>query len=364
MPVRRIVFAGDVLHPEGDPAGPWLRRLFGAQVAGATGIGIEVASFDTAGAYACWEAERSWDGWAAIADAGVAPAQALALFEAAFADALVLGFGLPPVAKRVLSHVGLPFIDLAVHPLRFLEDLSFAAQTNDPGVFAGLLPHHAEGSRFRAAAGLVAAAAPWAEPASAVLLVGQQARDPALLHRGRFADFADFPRAVRGAAGALDGAAFRPHPAEPGDFGLVAAGVPITALRLTRADFYGLMASGEVTRIVGLSSPVLTEASYFGCAAERLLDDPFDLADLAAEAEPGQHLSLVDGFWVADFWRDVLSPLMPVTRADGQRWRPPPNALRAAVGRLRGPGEPAPAPWSGSGRTSEAFRDDPAEAQA
>lgn len=364
MRIWRIVFSGGVLHPQGDEEGRWLLRLLGPQASDAARLPVERVGadegFDTGRAYGLWGAERSWPGWAAIADAGVAPSGVLTLFEAAYDGAVVVGFGMTEVAKRVLSRIGVPFLDFAIHPVRFLEDLFFAVQTNDPGVFAAMLSHHADASRFRAAAGLVAASlgqAPLAMPSS-TLLVGQRARDPALLRNGAFADFASFPDAVRAASGPGGAIAFHPHPAEATDFGLLAAGMPFAAVRPMRGDPHALLASGMVARVVGLSSPLLTAARHFGVEAERLLSDPFDLPDRAADAVPGQHLSIVDGAFETDFWRDALAPLVAVTAPDGLRWRRPPNSLRTALRRIR-PWVTTPRPWA---ETSGAFRDDPVQA--
>ena len=364
--IRRIVLCGDVLRPGTDEEGRWFARLVGATVGEAARVPVERLGpgegFDTLRAYDLWGVEPSPRGWSAIADAGIAPSGVLALFAAAGDGAVVLGFGMAEVAKRILSRLGIPFLDFAVHPVRFLDDAFLAAQTNDPGVFAAMLPHHAEAGRFRAASGLVAAARGAAPPAlpSDALLLGQRADDPALLRNGAHADFADFPAAVRAAAGPHGAVAFRPHPAGNGDFGLLAAGVPATAIRLLRGDPYALLASGAVRRVVGLSSPQLTAAPYFGVEATRLLPDPFDLADRVADAEPGQHLSIVDGIVEVDFWRDALAPLLPVTAPDGVRWRRPPNSLRTALRQIR-PWVSATTPWSDA---SEAFRGDPAEAEA
>jgi hypothetical protein len=43
------------------------------------------------------------------------------------------------------------------------------------------------------------------------------------------------------------------------------------------------------------------------------------------------HASVVDAWLSADFWRDLLRPLLPVTAHDGRRPLLGPNALRNAL---------------------------------
>ncbi len=352
--IRRVVFTGDVLRPADTLPTPgtreeefrsaqaeniaWFHRLCGGLVAEATGLPSERVSwreFDVRGVYAAWEVEPSWRGWAAIADSDLAPSSAIALFEAAYADAVVIGFEMSETAKRILSHLGIPFLDVSIHPIRFMEDVFFAIQTNDEGVFAALLPHHAASSRFHGAAGIVAASAvkffPRLRIRSPTLVIGQTRVDRSLIRDGEVLDLSHFPERVRGAAGPTGVISYRPHPYESGDFGLLATGAPFTALRLMRENVYALMAAEEVTTVLGLSSSVLFEAPYFGRAADWLLGSPFDIPDRAEDAIPGQHLSILDGGFDVDFWRGALAPLMPVTATDGERWRRPPNALRTSL---------------------------------
>ncbi|WP_426957403.1 hypothetical protein [Muricoccus radiodurans] len=343
---RRIVFTGDVLRPAevAFRAGQteniqWFHRLFRVHAAEATGLPVECATwgegFDTEAAYDHWGVERSWRGWAEICDTAIAPEGVLRVFDEAYGGAVVIGFELSETAKRVLSVLGVPFLDFSIHPVRFLDDVFFAIQTNDPAVFEAMLPYHAESAGFHGAAGLLAASAlkflPNLRLQSDRLLVGQTRVDRSLVRGGRVLDLSDFATTLRAAAAPTGRIAFKPHPYASGDFGLLALGLPLAVVERTNANIYALLASGDVREVIGVSSSVLLEARYFGVPARWLLGSPFDIPDSIAEAQPGQHLSVVDAAFDVDFWRECLAPLVPVTACDGQRWRRPPNSLRMSL---------------------------------
>ncbi|MFH5925787.1 hypothetical protein [Roseomonas xinghualingensis] len=289
---------------------------------------------DTERLYELWGAEKSWRGWATIFDAGFAPEGVLAEMEGTYRDSIVIGFELPEAMKRIFSLLGIPFIDFSIHPVRFLQDIFFAVQTNDAAVFEAMLPDHAEPGAFYGPAGLLAATAlkfrPDLRPSAETLVVGQTRIDRALVRGGRIVDLSDFAPALRKVVGD-GGVTFKPHPYAHSDFGLLATGISLRAMNITHENVYALMVSEGLRQVVGVSSSVLVEAPYFGLEAHILYQSPFDIPGCRADAVPGQHLSIIDEWADADFWRRILAPLVPVTRPDGQRFRRPPNALRTSL---------------------------------
>ncbi len=343
--IERIVFSGDVLRPGDAAFRPaqtenilWFHRLVRTQAATAARLPVEAVTWgrgiDTERLYELWGAEKSWRGWARVFDAGFAPEGVVTAFERAFGGAVVIGFELAESMKRILSLLGIPFLDFSVHPVRFLDDVFFAVQTNDAAVFEAMLPDHTEEGAFIGAAGLLAASAlkfrPTLRPRGETLLVGQTRIDRSLVRGGRVVDLSDFGPALRHALGE-GGVVFKPHPYANSDFGAFSARISLPRMQVTHENIYALMASEEIRRVVGVSSSVLLEARYFGQEAHLLHESPFDIPARRGEAVPGQHLSIVDAWGETDFWRRALAPLLPVTRMDGHRFRRPPNALRTSL---------------------------------
>lgn len=317
----------------------WLYRLIRRHLGEASGLpvdcltwggGIEAADF-----YRWFGAERSAAGWAGFFAARAVTSPVLERCEAIFGQSIVVGFELAEWFKLALSHLDIPYIDLSIHPIRFLPDVFFAAQTNDPDVFAAMLAYHADPASFYRWADLLSASAlkffPNIELAAPTLLIGQTSVDRSLVRDGGIVDLADYAGTVRMLLRRHGRIAFKPHPYNTGDFGLFTAGVPLRRVQVTRANAYALLAHNGLREVVGISSSLLAEARYFGKPATFLYRSPFDLAGEDGPCRPGQHLSLVEGPLETDFWRDALAPLLPVTRKDGWRFRMPPNSLRLSL---------------------------------
>jgi hypothetical protein len=346
---------GDFLRPEdaplpADQPGPafrshqsaniaWFHRLFRRRLAEASGLPVALrgwdAGIDTRLLYALADVPEDAIGWARLFSATAFPAGLLDALAEIFADALVVSFELAEGVKRALTHLRIPFIDFSLHPIRFLPDVFFAVQTNHPGAFEALRPHHLDAACFYDWADLLAASAvkmaPPRIPDDCTVIVGQTSLDRSLIRDGRLHDLADFGEDLRALRGTGRPLLFKPHPYNPGDFGLYGAGLPFRALRTVTDNTYLLLADDRVAVVAGINSSVLAEARYFGKETVAFAPFPAAIAETAAAAAPGQYFSVYDACFDADFWRDILAPMMPVTATTGLTFRRPPNTLRLSL---------------------------------
>jgi hypothetical protein len=350
----RILVTGDVLRPLDEGFRPsqignilWLHRLLRRPLAAATGLpvqalawgpppGAAAISFDTPGFYAAAGVTPDIDGWVALFDSESIPREAAARMAAAFDGvAAVIGFELAEVQKRLLTRLGIPFVDLNIHPYRFGPDLLFAVQTNHGDVLEALVGHHAEDHVFEPWADLVAATAvkmavnpPVTEE---ILVVGQTRVDRSLLVGGRLIDLRDVAAAFHDAIGPDAPILYKPHPYNADGFGLHDVGLPLRRIREVSDNAYALMAQDAIRRVVGISSSLVAEARFFGKEGVFLGTSPFRIAPSRDALAPGMHASVVDAWMSADFWRDLLAPVLAVTPHDGRRPSLGPNALRNAL---------------------------------
>jgi hypothetical protein len=350
----RIILTGDLLRPGDETFRPaqtgnilWLHRLLRRPIAAASGLEVQAlawapgaasgaAEFDTPAFYAEAGAAPDIHGWVGLFDAEALPHAAVErLARAVDGAAAVIGFELAEVQKRVFSQLGVPWVDLNIHPLRFGPDVLFAVQTNHPEITAALVAHHAEDHVFEPWADLLAATAiktPAQPPIEeGVLVVGQTRVDRALIVEGRLVDLADFAAGFHQAIGREGRVLFKPHPYNSDGFGLHAIGLPLRRIREVQDNAYLLMAQDAVRRVVGVSSSLVAEARFFGKEGVFLGASPFRVAPTRAALAPLMHASVVEAWLSADFWRDLLAPVLPVTAQDGRRPSLGPNALRNAL---------------------------------
>jgi len=350
----RIVLTGDLLRPQDEVFRPaqtgnilWLHRLLRRPLARATGIDVQALAwapgegsgaiaFDTPRVYAAAGATADVAGWVRLFDATEIAREAAALFAAALEGVVaVIGFELPEVQKRLLTAFGIPWVDLNIHPYRFCADLLFAVQTQHPEILTALRAHHAEDTWFEPQADLLNAMTvkiPVHPPVTEeVLVVGQTKVDRSLIAEGRLLDLRDVAPAFHQAIGPTARVLFKSHPYNPDGFGLHDIGLPLRRIREAGDNAYVLMAQDSVRRVVGLSSSLVAEARFFGKEGIFLGRPPFRVAPTRDALRPGMHASVVDAWLSADFWRDLLAPVMPVTAHDGIRPTLPSNALRNAL---------------------------------
>ena len=351
---RRILLTGDLLRPGDEVFRPaqtgnilWLHRLLRRPIAAACGLPVEALAwapppgsgaipFDTPGFYAEAGAAPDIEGWVSLFDADALPGAAIARFAAALEDAAaVIGFELAEVQKRLLTQLGVPWVDLNIHPVRFAPDVLFAVQTDHPEIAAALAAHHAEDHVFEPWADLLAATAIKTQPTppvdEPVLVVGQTRVDRALIAGGRLVDLADFAEGFHAAIGAEGRVLFKPHPYNSDGFGLHALGLPLRRIRQVEDNAYLLLAQDAIRRVVGVSSSLVAEARYFGKEGVFLGTSPFRIAPRRADVAPLMHASVPEAWLWPDFWRDLLAPVTPVGARDGRRPSLGPNALRNAL---------------------------------
>lgn len=88
--------------------------------------------FDTPALYHRLGMDISPENWARLACSPTAPPALVEALDAALGDALVIGYELPPVMLDALRQLDRPYVDVVLHPWRFLPDLVFALHSNVP----------------------------------------------------------------------------------------------------------------------------------------------------------------------------------------------------------------------------------------
>lgn len=263
-------------------------------------------------------------GWARLCTRSEAPRELVEWLEPLVHDAFVIGYELPPVMIDALQRLGRPYVDVILHPLRFLPDLVFALRTNVPAYHAVFERFRLREEDVRQQADLICAKAAWMAPPlpmppGTALLLGQVAGDRALVRPdGSFASLADHLDSLHRLCCDHPLVLYKAHPYAGPDDPSTTAVRRLPAVRETDANFYHLLAQPEIETVVALNSSGLHEARVFGREARPLI--PF-LYDFGSTEPPGAGLPgapvPIDGAWTGlEFWECLLA-------GDGRRAGPP-----------------------------------------
>ncbi len=330
----RIVITGDVLRPDPAPTGwesatwkhvRWLHHML-AHSLETCGFPVSTLAWDGKASptvnvwldphilYETLDDPLSLGSWARLCSRESAPDELVHWLEPFVADALVIGYEMPEVMGDALRKLGRPYIDLILHPLRFMPDLVFAMRTNVPGHQHVLECFRLPESSIRRQASLICAKAAWMAPPrpmppETALVLGQVASDRAMITAdGAFTSLADHVESLHELCFDRPLVLYKPHPYARGNDPSGTAVQRLPAIQVTNANFYHLLAQPEVDTVAALNSSGLFEARCFGRETRQFIPSLYDFESsfLPAAGRPGSPVPLTGAWTQTDFWQCLL----------------------------------------------------------
>lgn len=339
--IEGAVVVGDLLRPDGKgrPGGTdrptmWLWNAVKRQIYLASGLPSEAL---TTSALTGWiEGQRPQADadayWASVHDRLPSCAPVIEHLKRRFC----IGYEMPPWLARLLDAHAIPYIDLRVHPVRFLDDLLFAARASTPETQAALLSVAVRESEVFATAGLREAMCCFISeanvPDNTLLVAGQRRFDSTQITGGTFFDAVPMAASIHAICARYPAVVLKPHPLDLHHSLLeVAAAAPTRVMGVINDNVYRMLSVPQISAVLTVNSGLAHEAPYFGKHVHALAPLTVRLAWRGAAPDPDAHASLDDIVLTPDFWRTVLAPHARVTAADGMRLPPKPNRLRIAL---------------------------------
>lgn len=331
-PIKRIVVTGDVLRI--NEAGRecqninirWLFHLVRPALAMLVDLSVQPLLHDRVDGNLAQEIYRSNDrkmwlrNWVELYEQNPSESD-LAHIGRTFSDALVLAFELPDFLRKGLLASGIPYIDLTIHPVRFLDDLAFGIRSNIAGLLEGLRPWVLAEDDILIGAGLARAtlarlpAVPECAKADGWALFACQTRDDKVLIRdGALMQATDFAQAFVAMAARHERILVKPHPV-----------IRVSPLNMLKhlvpnmvevdANFYHLLAQDGISHVYSITSSTSVEAPYFGKVGTHLARYPYVFSE--AKLSDVDYLQIRAGLHLPQFWA-------PLLRAAGVECRTPP----------------------------------------
>lgn len=345
--IHGVTVIGDVIRPDGrgQPGGVdrttvWLFDAIKRQVNLAGGLPIEVITADGTPALRTWldtrrSPEVAHQYWAGAYNALPQSADPEAILVPRLQHRFCIGYELPPWLQKLLQTIDVPYIDLRLHPVRFLDDLLFAVRASEPATQTSLLAMAETESEVIVTAGLREAMCHMISkatvPSDTLIVVGQRPLDCSQIIDGTFYDALPHATEIHAICARYAAVLLKPHPLEPSHSLLeIAAGAPNVA-GVVRDNTYRLMSLPQITAVLTVNSSIAFEAPYFGKRVHTLAPLPIRLGWRGTADAPNLYASLNDCVLSVDFWRQVLAPHTSVSKPDGMRLPPKSNRLRIAL---------------------------------
>ena len=251
-------------------------------------------------------------------------------------ERFVIGYEMPPWLVRLLDERVIPYVDIRLHPIRFLDDLIFAVRASRAVTQTALVSIAIQESEVLTTAGLREAMCRFISdarvPENTLLVAGQRQFDSTQIIDGRFFDAGTVATDIFDICRQYAAVILKPHPLDRHHSLLhVAAAAPVPVLGVIDDNIYRMMALPQIAAVLTVNSGLAHEAPYFAKRVHALAPLPIRPMWRGAAVHAGTHASLDDVVLTPDFWRIVLAPHVAVTSPDGMRLRAKPNRLRIAL---------------------------------
>lgn len=274
--------------------------------------------------------------WLEIYDTENISEDAVCYFEEWFENSFIVCHEMPPVFKKICNILGLFYIDIRVHPVRYLDDHMFGMATNHPEVFENLKYYLVDNTLFYLYANMFKTTADFYDlklDTNSALIVGQTNVDAALYENGKVHTIFEYEDVIREMGKQYTTVYYKPHPFNKDLKEIYAFLKQFPFIKIINENIYYLLSDEKIKAVYAISSGVLTEAEYFGKKAYPLYKKYLNYTyDKGSTFDPDLYITVKDSFYNPLFWWNVLKGIVE-TKEDCCDIQLPirPNRMRAAL---------------------------------
>lgn len=252
----------------------WEYYLFKEQIFLATAIIPEVAYasekkiFDRDKFYSLCGMTPSKESWIKVAN-NVFTEEAAAYLKECFKNALVIT-QVGGSMKNIFDYKGIPYIDIYVSALKFLEDIHLAFRSNIMSVREKLKKYRLSETYINICANTMKSyyhSRPDKLPiinTNSLLLCGQSDTDLSLIRDGKIITFMDFENKIKSLFKKYDSIYYKKHPEAKENSQNEVFIRSFENIITIDYNFYAIMTHDNLKGVAALSSGTLKEAPYFG----------------------------------------------------------------------------------------------------
>lgn len=314
------------------------------QLKEATNIPVEKFSFDNTDFdffkfYSLCNIElKNEYSWLNIYDLDNIPQDAIDYYKKYIEKSLVIYHEAPNIIKRIHNILKIPYIDLNIHPIRFLDDNFWGILTNNKEIFDRIKKYQIDERSFYIYANLIKAQIKTDQNSNilpnSILLTGQTNIDKSLYFNGKALSIIDFEDEIKELGQKYSKIYYKAHPYNNELNEIRKFLKRFDFIIETSENFYKLCADDNISAVASITSSTLYEAKYFekDCI---FLGHPHINLDYNKNCNFTEQttLSIYNDFMNPKFWADILQDIIDVKK-DVQNLILPHrnNELRTAFG--------------------------------
>ena len=236
-----------------------------------------------------------------------------------FPTDLVIGYELSAQMRRILTAIGVPYIDIWLHPVRFLDDILFGFGSNVPEirkaldgfvVSQDLIYLYADRLKVQAYKGF--RRRNLEIPTNSAIFIGQTDNDKSVMRNGKFLSLLDFQEKFSAIAQASERIYYSRHPyMKKGDEATLEYIRSFPNCEMTEIPAYLYLAHENINTVATISSSAGIEARYFGKRSHIFYQTVFPLE----HNNPEHYRTICQDLINPAFWAKILAPVH-ATKAD------------------------------------------------
>ncbi len=255
--------------------------------------------------------------WIHIYDLEKIPDNAIEYYKKYIENSLVIYHEAPSIVKKIHNTLNIPYIDLNVHPVRFLDDNFWGILTNRKEIFDRVKKHQIDERSFYIYANLIKAQTKsWYDSKispNSLLFTGQTNIDKSLYSNGKAMSIFDYEDKIKEFGQKYSKVYYKAHPYNDDLENIYQFLRQFDFVEIIDENFYKLCSDDNIAAVASITSGTLYEAKYFG-KESIFLGKPYIYFnyDKNCDYDEKTTLSVYHEFLTPQFWVDILQDVVEV----------------------------------------------------
>ncbi|WP_435655294.1 HAD family hydrolase [Brucella pituitosa] len=229
---------------------------------------------------------------------------------------IYIGYELSEQTRSIFDRADIRYVDIWLHPIRYLDDIIFGIGSNVKEIRSSLLEYDTDEYQYYMYADRlrVQAYKGWARseinvPANSALFVGQMLNDKSICCDGRMLSVLDFQDEFTNLVKTHENVLYSRHPyIRRGDEDILKYVLSFPNVTTTDLPTYSLLSHKNIKTVMGVSSSVLIEAKYFGKKSKILYKPVININKPVEKSD--YYASIYNDLVNPAFWSDLLSSVI------------------------------------------------------
>lgn len=237
-----------------------------------------------------------------------------------FKDSLVISYELEETIQNALEYLEIPFIEINLDPIRFLDDIMLCFKSSNEKVYQRLLDFRVDEEYIKLSANYIKTFYKGYRTNSNecnALFLGQTVSDKTLIDEKTFEIYSilnhkqEFLEAIKG----FDRIFYKRHPLVKNDEEIMSYIKSLKNIEIIDDNFYRLLSRKDIKKVISISSGTTVEAKYFGKTVQNLLKEGVP-RQTENKVDTKKYVSVFQSFFSLNFWSDILEPYTKVEKFD------------------------------------------------